>query len=539
MDDLNIKKDGLVESNDFTSNEEIKDSKESKSKEVTTSDMNKKEDKPKSKLEATKDKIKEAMNEIMSQIIEVKESNDKQNITTQLLQTRTESIDKEEKNKEESNIDINEINESSCQDTMNNDKKKDIENPEQYIFKQAIINDDTFYYPYVGNFNDNSINDFNNQGTTAATTAEEEEEERRRREEEYEKKKKINPMDMYDLMNERNGLDKEKQKNEEEENHLAGRGIELMNKFYTEEERKKLNLMNTFPVINHHEESLNTTISGTDLMNKFYTEEERNTLLKPFTENFGDTTPLNNPSSSNDNINGIELDNNNNNLDKIETVSSVDKNNNSNENITTNKNLHSEKERNQMIQEDHEGKFNDSDSTSDSDREGKSLLTNLNDKELPLNETTINNDINSMLELFPSIVSEVDVYCQPALLEDEPVEEDDILKNSNKKNIMANPFSKESAKSKENIRNQEIVISDDEAKLVYRCHYPDCNKTFARLSYLLQHEFTHTGEMPYKCTKCDEQFFKKCDFKEHKKIHKLEARQARLAAIAERKKNRM
>jgi len=104
---------------------------------------------------------------------------------------------------------------------------------------------------------------------------------------------------------------------------------------------------------------------------------------------------------------------------------------------------------------------------------------------------------------------------------------------------MANPFSKESAKSKENIRNQEIVISDDEAKLVYRCHYPDCNKTFARLSYLLQHEFTHTGEMPYKCTKCDEQFFKKCDFKEHKKIHKLEARQARLAAIAERKKNRM
>jgi len=145
--------------------------------------------------------------------------------------------------------------------------------------------------------------------------------------------------------------------------------------------------------------------------------------------------------------------------------------------------------------------------------------------------------MNSMLELFPSIVRDVDVYCQPTLLEEKPIEENEYY--CTKKNIMANPFSKDTAKAKENARNQEIVISDDEAKLVYRCHYPGCNKTFARLSYLLQHEFTHTGEMPYKCTKCDEKFFKKCDFKEHKKIHKLQARQAKLAAIEERKKNRI
>ncbi|OUM64851.1 hypothetical protein PIROE2DRAFT_24400, partial [Piromyces sp. E2] len=54
---------------------------------------------------------------------------------------------------------------------------------------------------------------------------------------------------------------------------------------------------------------------------------------------------------------------------------------------------------------------------------------------------------------------------------------------------------------------------------VYRCKYPDCDKTFARLSYLLQHEFSHTGEMPYQCRKCEEQFFKKCDYIEHKKMH--------------------
>jgi len=130
--------------------------------------------------------------------------------------------------------------------------------------------------------------------------------------------------------------------------------------------------------------------------------------------------------------------------------------------------------------------------------------------------------MESMFELFPSIASNVDVYCEPKFLKETEVSSS----GNTKKATIFNPFAKEP--NYKCTKNQEVIITDSsEPKLVYRCHYPNCDKTFARLSYLLQHEYTHTGVMPYKCRKCNEQFFLKCDFKKHKQIHKLNARKAK------------
>lgn len=49
----------------------------------------------------------------------------------------------------------------------------------------------------------------------------------------------------------------------------------------------------------------------------------------------------------------------------------------------------------------------------------------------------------------------------------------------------------------------------------YRCQYTDCDKSFALLQYLKDHEKTHTGVTPYECSVCGKRFKQNGDMHRH------------------------
>ena len=50
------------------------------------------------------------------------------------------------------------------------------------------------------------------------------------------------------------------------------------------------------------------------------------------------------------------------------------------------------------------------------------------------------------------------------------------------------------------------------------CPYPNCDKTFSRPSRLKAHEFSHTGEKPFKCH-CGKAYARSFHLQRHMKTH--------------------
>ncbi|ORX52904.1 hypothetical protein BCR36DRAFT_443735 [Piromyces finnis] len=332
----NKKEEGIEEKSENSKNEE-------KNKGAKPSN------KSPSKLEATK----RAMDEIMSQIIEVKESKDTLDfLAAQLSNNKSSKAKEKEEENKKSSQDQNDMSGFNGNVYMDRNpilggvengqmNKVNEEEPqlEQIIFKQAVLNEDTFYYPYVGNFNDSS--------TTSVTTNALEKKENGSKE--VKNTKDINPMNMYNIMNERNGQQQKKQ--EANTTDQQNKSNDLMNKFYTEEERKNLSVFNGFSNLQNNE-SLNT-MNGSLLMNKFYTEEERNTLFN----NISNTQPPHDESFIK--INDMEMNLMENNTNKLND---------------SNNNKHS------VIEKDKSKGNNNSeasDSSNDTDSEDD-ILTNLN-----------------------------------------------------------------------------------------------------------------------------------------------------------------
>ena len=46
-----------------------------------------------------------------------------------------------------------------------------------------------------------------------------------------------------------------------------------------------------------------------------------------------------------------------------------------------------------------------------------------------------------------------------------------------------------------------------------------CDKSFSIAGHLREHDRTHTGEMPFKQTKCNKSFSRSCSLKEYERTH--------------------
>ncbi|PLW33247.1 hypothetical protein PCANC_20998 [Puccinia coronata f. sp. avenae] len=53
----------------------------------------------------------------------------------------------------------------------------------------------------------------------------------------------------------------------------------------------------------------------------------------------------------------------------------------------------------------------------------------------------------------------------------------------------------------------------------YQCLEPGCGKTFSRPSSLKIHSYSHTGQKPFKCMRCDRAFSVQSNLKRHQKVH--------------------
>ncbi|KAI7934338.1 hypothetical protein MJO28_017184 [Puccinia striiformis f. sp. tritici] len=53
----------------------------------------------------------------------------------------------------------------------------------------------------------------------------------------------------------------------------------------------------------------------------------------------------------------------------------------------------------------------------------------------------------------------------------------------------------------------------------YQCMEPGCGKTFSRPSSLKIHSYSHTGQKPFKCMRCDRAFSVQSNLKRHQKVH--------------------
>ncbi|MBW0521554.1 hypothetical protein O181_061269 [Austropuccinia psidii MF-1] len=69
------------------------------------------------------------------------------------------------------------------------------------------------------------------------------------------------------------------------------------------------------------------------------------------------------------------------------------------------------------------------------------------------------------------------------------------------------------------LQRDGLISSQTSQQHRYQCMEPGCGKTFSRPSSLKIHNYSHTGQKPFKCLRCDRAFSVQSNLKRHQKVH--------------------